>query len=77
MKSVIRSFSDASSNILNEIDPGDKNETASDGHLFESFGDRHLPSRFCHLVSLPQIDIGAIKFEARGKLLYLLGSSVC
>jgi len=52
-----------------ELKPGDKNETASDGHQSLSEGDRHLPSRFCHLAPLHQIDRGAIIFEIRGKLL--------
>jgi len=49
------------------LSPSDKNETASDSHFSESLGDRHLPSRFCHLYARHKIDRGAMKFEVSGK----------
>ena len=50
-----------------KIRPSDRNETASDGHFLEGFGDRHLPSRYGHLSNASHIDDGAIKLETSGK----------
>jgi len=51
------------------LSPGDKNETASDGHQSPRKGDKNETASDGHLYARHQINRGAIKFETDGKLL--------